>query len=440
MSRPIIPPAERRRLLEFIHAQSYGKSVGTVTMGQQPERVPGLAPEAESEPLEPRAPRLLAHLPYAPFQEAPAQGEHLERIHAALYGAFGLLRHEPSNPYNPHRSFPSARGLFPVHAWLLRGASAAHYDPLGHRLEPTARSGRSDGPAQVALVGNSDVIPEAYGTLRYALTVLEAGHALYNLALLARALGLPATVRLGFPDAELRERLSLSGSEAWMPLALVDLEPVASGGAALAGTERAARPRAAHPLTWVDRAGWLESAELERWRQAEAPMRSPLPAGGPTLAAPSGLPPLEEVLYARTSGRSSAGLSARVTRVPGDMVHTALHLGLRRPPLDLETTAESPSGLRVFLVSERVGGLDDGVYELSASTGQLASVRKGRFLSVIQQAFSYPPTSTNILSMNAVWLLSVDYPEVLDRWGARGVRLANLELGWVAQGLCCAMA
>ena len=440
MTRPPLSSAERRRLLEFVHAQSYGKTVGSVSTIWRPP-LPGLDPSAPARPLEPGAAGLLAGLAYAPFQEAPVRGEPLERIHAVLYGAMGLLRHEPANPYNPHRAFPSARSLFPIQAYLLQGASVARYDPLGHRLEPTVGSGAPDGPARIALVGCPRAIPDSYGPLRYALTVLEAGHALYNLTLVARALGLKATLQLGFDDAALQARLGLGGSETWLPLAVVELEPGASEADAPPGPEALAPPAADEPFAWLDRAGWLRGGEVAGWRTTEVPEHSPAPTQGRVeLPVPSRLPTLEEVLYTRTSGRSSAGLSARVAKVPGEVVHTALHLGLRRPPLELATRAVSPSGLRPFLVAERVSGLEDGLYELFPESGALVCRRKGRFLSTIQQAFSYPPININILSMNAVWLLAVDYPLVIDRWGARGVRMANLELGWMAQGLGCAMA
>ena len=440
MIRPSVSAAERRRLLEFVHAQSYGKTVSTVSTIWRP-RIPGLDPSARPVPLEPGAAGQLTGLAYAPFQDAPARGEPLERIHAVLYGAMGLLRHEPANPYNPHRAFPSARSLFPIQAYLLQGAWAARYDPLGHRLEPVAGSGAPAGPARIALVGCPLGIPDSYGTLRYALTVLEAGHALYNLTAVARALGLRATVTLGFDDAWLMARLGLAGSEEWMPLAMVELEPGASEPEAHADARRPAPAAQEEPFAWLDRAGWLRAGEVAWWRAIEVPEPPSAPSQGRRdLKAAVGLPSLEEVLYTRSSGRSTAGLSAQVTRVPGELVHTALHLGLRRPPLELSTRAVSPSGLRFLLVAERVSGLDDGLYELFPESGALVCRRQGRLLSGLQQAFSYPPINVNILSMNAAWLLVVDPPQVIDRWGARGVRLANLELGWVAQGLGCAMA
>lgn len=440
------------QLLRFVFAQSYAKSIGDTSKPAPTVYIPGLTDRALSIPLDWNEAGILDRLTYPTAPAAAPIGEQRwKALSALLYGAVGVLRFEPANTFNPHRGYPSARGLFPVHAYLLTEEHALRYDPVGHCLQPVGQH-RMHAPVPhgmaIALAGCFGTFPEAYGPLRYALTILEAGHALYNLVLLASALGFDPKVHLRFSDEALLARLALPRDGSFSPVAIVSL------GAGLPNlvapplpdipSERLAQP-GADPLTEIERATWLDGAHimLSGTAASEAgglASRQPVPSSRP-------LPPyqpraphsLGEVLYARNAGRGAAGLCGRGVPISVDVLSAAV-TALRPPPLDLSSSARSPSGLRVFVAAERTTGLDDGIYELAPARAELSLVRQGRYLEALQAGFTYPPSAINIRSMNLVWLLAVDYPAVLERYGGRGLRLANLELGWLAQALGCAAA
>lgn len=455
-------------LLRFVFAQSYAKSIGDTSQPAPAVRVPGLAGDAASIPLDWHAAGVLGGLAYpvAPAS-APAGDAWWRALATLLYGAFGVQRLEPANTFNPHRGYPSARSRFPVHAYLVHEGGALCYDPVGHRLRPVAHS-RAPDPAPrgaaIALAGCFGAFPDAYGPLRYALTVLEAGHALYNLVLLASALGLAPSVHLAFADEALLARLGLPADGSWAPLAVVSLgadRPALHDGRPPAREASHDARAGIESVAEVERATWLAGPGVASWRARTG--AAPGPAPGPVPAQPGPeprpLPPcspprprsLGEVLYARNAGRAAAGLCGRAAPISAGVLHAAAAALRPLPvasswssspflPSSPSPPAPSPGGARILLAAERVDGLDNGIYELAPGAAALAAVRRGRCLEAVQAGFSYPPSSANIRSMNLVWFLAVDYPAVLGRWGARGLRLANLEMGWLAQGLGCAAA
>jgi hypothetical protein len=354
--------------LDFVHAQSYGKSIGKVAPGFRPPPVPGLAGDELPIPWGDRAP-----------------------LPALLSHALGTLRHEGGAA---HRAYPSPRSLFPVHAYLLQGRDAWRFDPLRHALQPVAGSGTPawDEPVVLALAGGYAGIPPAYGPLRFALAVLEAGHALRAVVDCAEALGLRAFVRLDFADEAVLGRLGLPRDGSWGPLALVELDrppPTAP---------------ARDPVAEIERACWGEAPPAGGWER------------------------LRGLLAARTSG-PAGGLSASAARIPVELVRRAA------------AAAAPPPGTirpRLLAVAERVDGLDDGIHE--AKDGELVLLRAGRHLGGVQRAYSYPAETANIRSMNLAWMLVVDHRDVLERHGARGLRLAQLAMGFCAQGIACALA
>lgn len=486
-------------LLRFVFAQSYAKAIGDTSQPAPAVRVPGLADDAASIPLDWHAAGALGGLAYPPVAPAPAPAPVSARwwhaLAALLYGTFGVQRLEPANVYNPHRGYPSARGRFPLHAYLVHEHGALYYDPVGHGLRPVARPAAPNAApdaasaaaprqppgqglhqdlrqeevprgAAIALAGCFGAFPPAYGPLRYALTALEAGHALHNLVLLATALGLAPAVHLAFADQAMLARLGLPPDGSWTPLALVSLgaglpELVGLRDAAPVSTDEPAAVQAeavqAEAVQAVERATWLAGPDVAAWHDraggvaaAAVSARSgagpePLRPARPRQPLPPCPPPpprsLGEVLYARNAGRATAGLCGRAVSIAAGVLHAAA-AALRSLPGDAPFLPGAPggSGVRVLFAAERIDGLDDGIYELSPDRGDIAPLRPGRCLEAVQAGFTYPPSSTNIRSMNLVWFLAVDYPAVLERRGARGLRLANLEMGWLAQGLCLAAA
>jgi hypothetical protein len=429
------------RLLRFVYAQSYAKAMADTDRAAPPDRVPGVLDEP-GLPLDWSAAGMLGALPYpAAAAPPPSPGHRRRALSALLYGGLGVLRAEPSHPFNPHRGYPSARARFPVHGYVLDGARALHYDPVGHRLQPVRPAGAPVGdlPAgpdlAIALAGCFGRFAPGYGPLRYALTVLEAGHVLAGLVQLATALGFAPRVELAFCDRALLDRLALPQDGSWAPLAVVAL-----GEARGELPPPPPAPPVAHDeVAELERMTWLDGADVAAWRTA-----------APAAAAPAGelqpLPPraggglrsLSDVLFARNAGRAAGGLCGRAAPIASDVLHAAA--AQRPPPLDLAASGAGPCGVRAFVIAERVTALPDGIYQLVPDRAAISVVRRGRFLEAAQRGFTYAASSANLRSMNLAWLWAVDYPAVLERRGARGLRLAQLELGWRAHGVCCAAA
>ncbi len=419
-----------RKWLELVHAQSYGKSIGAMPARFEPPALPGLG--NGELPLSWEAAALVDDATSPATVSAAPRGSFWERLQALLYGAFGTLRHEPQGTYNSHRAYPSARCLFPVNVYVLLGRDAYRYEPLRHALRPVGDAPaiqETTAGATIALVGSYASIPAAYGPLRHALTVLEGGHALRAAGTCAAALGLAPAVELAFADEELLARLRLPADGSFGPLALLGLD-----AAPAASTSRLAEPRP--PLDVVselERACWLRERDVEPYRRRRRLPGTAGPPGARLLpSTPTASPrPLRDVLYARTAGRGSGGLSASAAPIPATLVHAAAADAIHPPPR---------CGTRLLVVAERVAGLADGIHEVHAEDGTISTLRAGRFLAGVQRAFSYPPETTNICSMNLAWMLVTDTRAVLDRFGPRGLRLAHLEMGAIAQALASSLS
>ena len=297
----MVSESPRSLIEDFVWRQSYGKTFGDPgELGSvAPPRVGG---SSGRWPLPGGLTAALASVSWPVDWTAGSSPDvPCRRVQALLYNALGIVRREPSNPYNDHRAFPSPRCLFPTHAYLLcaRTGRAFLYNPMAHALEtPDGFSAQgADSPEQswsaraggvVAVVSRYTRIPAYYRDLRYTLAVLEAGHALYNLALVAAALQVPARVCLAFDDAAVLRRLMLKADEGWMPVALVTLghTTLDAGASVLDGSEdtrggSCAAPRSEDPpadrLSAVDAAAWLAAEDCDPWRRRRAapPPRAP---------------------------------------------------------------------------------------------------------------------------------------------------------------------
>lgn len=461
-----MPDLYRSLIESFIWKQSYGKTFGSSiesmsTDAWHPGRLWHL-------PLDLTA--AIAHVAWPVDWTMPGAAREVSwsDVQALLYNALGLLRREPSNPYNDHRAFPSPRCLYATHAYLLcpEADRALRYNPTEHALEEMDGAGRrtlesperswsADTGGVIAIIGRYTRIPEYYRDLRYTLAILEAGHSLYNVALVAAALRIRARIHLAFDDAAVLRRLALPAHRGWAPIALVTLGKMAvdHGSPRLGGLDDSnqGRKEAIHPsragdssandfLAAVDSACWLAGTDCDTWRRRGVAPPSAL-RGTVSVSVPQGSPldDLATVLFRRNSGRGNHGLSGAMKTISPWVVSSACREGFRPIPSDLAQAAWTRTGLRVLLVVERVESLEDGLYELFPAESALAVVRRGKLLADVQRAFS-PPVGIYISSFNVVWFLVVDYDQVLNELGPRGFRLVNIELGWIAQGVSCAMA
>jgi hypothetical protein len=62
-------------------------------------------------------------------------------------------------------------------------------------------------------------------------------------------------------------------------------------------------------------------------------------------------------------------------------------------------------------------------------------MRAGAFMPEIQRAFSYPATAVNVRNANVAFFFTLDVAAWTARGGARALRVAGLEQGWLSQAL-----
>lgn len=129
--------------------------------------------------------------------------------------------------------YPSAGALYPCELYLslsaVEGLPAGvyRYHSVEHTLSPCSHSERDSAGFSACEPALSDdqVSPACaiiissvfqrsvrkYGTRGYRLAVLEAGHILQNLSLVAAALALPSLVSASFYEAELESHIGVDG-------------------------------------------------------------------------------------------------------------------------------------------------------------------------------------------------------------------------------------
>jgi SagB-type dehydrogenase family enzyme len=148
-----------------------------------------------------------------------------------LHAAYGVTERE--NPGHRRRAVPSAGGLYPLD-WYFAGsrvdgvpAGLYHYDPLAHSLAAVRVGDVS------SIIGSSVLTPcltadvtatfiatasfersrRKYGLRAYRFVLMEAGHSMQNLLLMASSLGLHVTPVGGFLDGVLDNLLGIDGVE-----------------------------------------------------------------------------------------------------------------------------------------------------------------------------------------------------------------------------------
>jgi SagB-type dehydrogenase family enzyme len=152
-----------------------------------------------------------------------------------LAGALGFAAAPAAGSPGVRRNHPSAGARFPVEAYLLSlrcaglGPGVYHYGPADHRVtrlveaSPAALSraalaafGHPWIAAARAVVLLTAVMPRTtikYGPRGYRFALLEAGHIMQNLCLLAAAQGTPLAPVGGFADQVVSRLLDLGDGE-----------------------------------------------------------------------------------------------------------------------------------------------------------------------------------------------------------------------------------
>lgn len=139
------------------------------------------------------------------------------------------------------RPYPSGGALFPIELYVASAAvqglppAVSYYDARRHelRLLPgasfegvrSAETGEEDvaaAPCTLILTGVFERSVQKYGPRGYRLALIEAGHLMQNISLLAVALGLKALVSGSFYEAEMEQALDIDGvSEAALALVIL---------------------------------------------------------------------------------------------------------------------------------------------------------------------------------------------------------------------------
>jgi len=270
-----------------------------------------------------------------------------------------------------------------------------------------------------------------YQARAYRHLFWDAGTLLSQLLAAARALDLPARVVTGFVDAQANALLGLDAAREGVLVVV----PVGPPGPP-AGPSPVAAPIAPeviplsprevdYPLLReaYDDSALDSEAEVADWREGGDPFRPADTAGAaePTpLPAPRGTAgrSLTETIARRGSTREFSGEA-----ISAEALSSALHHATRGYP------ADAPGGLvDLYINVHAVTGLEPGAYAYDRASHGLTGLRAGDVRAA--SAFLCLEQALGGTSSATVFFLG-DLARVLDRWGNRGYRLANLEAGLV---------
>ena len=327
------------------------------------------------------------------------------------------------------RAAMSAGNLHPVEVYVV-GDDVHHYAPLEHALVPLRRGVRAATGVAVGLVLTGIPFRTCwkYGERGWRHLWWDAGTLLANLLAVADAHGVPVEVRTGFVDAAVAELVGVDGIDE-VPLAVVrlgdgeirlppprTLPPVAAPAAPVASRVlRFPLVAEAHAATTLD------PSDVDRWRAEARSLASPTAAA---VDPPLGADPddrIERVIRRRGSTRVF-----RPEQAPLALLDWALPAAARGVPFDLTSSGT----LVEHLVNvQDVDGAEAGGYRYAASGGFEGRTsiddarRAGRRLCLDQP-----------LAGDAAYTVfqAARLDPLLEAWGGRPYRVAQLEAGIVA--------
>jgi SagB-type dehydrogenase family enzyme len=256
----------------------------------------------------------------------------------------------------------------------------------------------------------------------------DAGTLLANFLAVAEAHGLPANVLLGFVDSAVCRRLGIDGV-AEFPVAVITVgQPTAPGTGGggdprLAATTLSAAPVEFPAITRVQQAGSLATAEqVTAWRAAVV---ADLPRAQDAVDPPAGVgrEPIESVVSRRGSTRRM-----RQGLAPAEVLYWPMAVATRRLPAD--AIPAGTSLLRHELAVHAVPDLPPGLYQWVEGVPRRyraapeAEVRALSRWLCLDQPLGGDSAYTDFAC--------ADLEQVLDGYGDRGYRVAQLEAGLAA--------
>lgn len=361
-------------------------------------------------------------------------GAGLDRLSWLLHWSAGVVRVRTgrSGRQSWYRAAGSAGNLHPVEVYVQASGISGlpdgvwHYDPAGHAL--TRVGPPAAGGVTLILTGVPWRSEWKYAERGYRHVWWDAGSIIAHLELLTAALGRPASIRLGFPDAEVAALVGADGQRE-LPLALIDLGRVTSAWAPAAPAAPAAPgdlgpPGPDFPLVTAAH----EAGSHKDWDAAGAILD----------LAGSGDDAMDPARATALVRRRAVTRSFR--RAPLAAATVGALAGAAGRPVRWDA-GEVPAAFRV-LVHADVTELSPGCYE--AKDGALEPVSLGDLRAAGQASCLDQPSAADCAFL---MLLVGHLDEQLARHGERGYRALQLfagiaagraQLAAVAAGLGCA--
>ena len=411
-------------------------------------------------------PREMPDLAMDTFRALSAVGEGSDRLDLAhlsaiLFFSAGITRTKDyaGGARQYFRAAPSTGALYQTELYVVAAEMADlpsgvyHFSPGDFALR---RLRAGDFRGALAVAAGDDRIGAAQATVvataiywrntwkyqarAYRHLFWDSGSLLANLLAAAAALEVPARLVTGFVEREVNGLLGLD-AEKEGALALAPLgreESPASTAPVIGPLAHRVVPLSSREVDYPAlRDAYANSsldneAEVLDWREGRGGEISSTISGGPEMApglaqsADIALPPpsltcgrtLRETIVRRGSTRQFSGEAISAAELSNALFH-----GTRGWEADV------PAGsVDLYLSVHAVEGLAAGAYRYDRDRHALALIRAGDFRA--EAGFLALGQALGGASSATVFFLA-DLAALLDRWGNRGYRLANLEAGYV---------
>ena len=382
---------------------------------------------------------------------APAPPLDLHRLAALLFFSAGVTRVKtyPGGAQVHFRAAASTGALYQTEAYVVAGdvagleAGVYHFNPGDFSLR-RLRTGDFRGAVALAAADEplaaqpASIVLSAiywrntwkYQARGYRHLFWDSGTLLAQLLATARALALPARLVTGFVDVQLDGLLGLDPRQ---EAALVVVPVGAPGRAAAAPPLVTAlapeviplSPRAVdYPLLReaLEDSSLESEAEVLDWRERG---RDPIPPR-------PGIDPRDLIALPRPRGEAGRSLAETIARrgstrefsgeaIGAEALSSALYHATRGVPADVPAEL-----VDLYVNIHAVDGIEPGAYWYDRDLHGLLRLRAGDVRA--DSSFLCLEQPLGGRSSATVFFLA-DLTRVLDRWGNRGYRLANLEAG-----------
>jgi len=377
----------------------------------------------------------------------------------ALLGRLGLLSNglldrtltTPDGRTQHYRTAGGTGALYHLELYFVCGdladlpAGVYHYSAIDHTLRRVRagdfRAALADAAGQEPSVAAAPVVLALTSTFwrnswryrerAYRHAFWDAGTSLSHILAVAASARVAATLVLGFADAAVNAVLDVDGARE-STVALVALGSTRAEPPPAPPVERLdlpTRPLSSAEVTWhaltaMHRATCLPTgADAARWRSRRWQRTPPDPTGPLTALQPLAAArlddrPPEQLIFRR---RSTRRYDTDV-EIPFDAFSTLLDRSTRGVASDVLVPGAPLTDL--YLIVNGVEGLAPGVYLHHPRLAAVELLREGSFRAQARRIAadqSYPGDA----HVNLYYLAHL--PSILDRYGDRGYRLAQLE-------------